>query len=233
MEELEMTLGEHLIELRNRLIISIGGILLFSLLAFAFSGHLVAYFTQYADNLVILSPPEAFVTSIKISLFVGILLALPLLASQFWLFVLPALHRQERGLFYFLLPTSILLFYAGVAFCFYVVLPLAVRFLVDFAAPTMEAMFSLRQFAAFMLQMLIPFGLVFELPLMISLAVRLRLVTVESLRAARKYVIVAIFLVAAILTPPDITTQVLLALPIWFLFEISLLVGWIIRPREL
>ncbi len=232
MEDTKMALSNHIVELRKRLIISVAAVTACSLISFIFSDQLIAYFTQHAGELVFLSPPEAFMTAIKVSAFVGLVLALPVVISQFWLFVLPALKRSERITFYIVIPSSIILFYAGVAFCFYLVLPTAVRFLVDFAGPSLTAMFTLREYIAFMLRLLIPFGLVFELPLMTCLLIRLRLITADGLRRSRKYALVLIFITAAILTPPDIATQVMLALPIVLLFEISVLLAWLIRPRR-
>lgn len=232
MQDREMSLSDHLVELRKRLIISVVSVIAFSLLSFIFSDRLIAYFTQHVGELVFLSPPEAFMTAIKVSVFAGLVIALPVVISQFWLFVLPALKRSERITFYIVIPSSILLFYAGAAFCFYLVLPIAIRFLVDFASPGLEPMFTLREYIAFMLRLLIPFGLIFELPLMSCLLVRLRLITADGLRRSRKYALVVIFIFAAILTPPDIATQIMLALPIVLLYEISVLLVWVLRPRQ-
>ena len=228
----EMTLGNHLIELRQRLIISCLAVVVCSLVSFVFSDQILAYFTQHVEDLVFLSPPEAFITAIKVSVFVGLMAALPVVISQFWLFVLPALKPKERLTFYIVIPASISLFYAGFAFGFYLVLPLAVRFLVEFATPVLTPMFTLRHYIGFMLQLLIPFGLVFQLPLMSCLLVRLRIITADSLRRSRKYALVLIFIVAAILTPPDVVTQLMLALPILLLFEVSVVLAWLIRPRR-
>ncbi len=226
-----MSLGEHFVELRNRIIISLVAIFAGALVSFIFSEHLITYFTQHAGELVFLSPPEAFITSIKLSVFVGFMAALPIVLSQFWLFILPALTRSERITLYIVIPSSILLFYAGIVFCFYLVLPMAVRFLTEFGSPALAPMFSLRNYVAFMLQLLLPFGLVFEIPLMTSILVRLRLISARALRRSRKYALVIVFVVAAILTPPDITTQLMLALPIILLYEVSILLAWILRPR--
>ena len=232
MEDKEMTLGSHLVELRQRIIISCLAVLVCSLVSFAFSDQILAYFTQHVEDLVFLSPPEAFITAIKISVFVGLMAALPVVISQFWLFILPALKRNERITFYIVIPASISLFYVGFAFGFYLVLPLAVRFLVEFARPVLTPMFTLRHYVGFMLQLLIPFGLVFQLPLMTCLLVRLRIITADSLRRSRKYALVMIFIVAAILTPPDVVTQLMLALPILLLFEFSVVLAWLVRPRR-
>jgi len=231
MEDREMALGEHLIELRKRIIVSCLAVLACSLVSFAYSDQLIVYLAQHVDELVFLSPPEAFITAIKVSILTGFLLALPVVTSQFWLFVVPALKPGERRALYIIIPASIGLFYAGFAFGFYLVLPMAIRFLIEVAAPTLSPMFTLRLYIAFILQLLIPFGLMFQLPLLSCLLVRLRLITANSLRQSRKYALVLIFVIAAILTPPDVVTQLLLALPILVLFEVSVFLAWLLRPR--
>ncbi len=226
-----MSLTDHLVELRSRSIISLLTLAVASAICFVFSEPILAYITRYVDNLVFLSPPEAFITSIKVSIFAGVLIALPMILTQFWLFVLPALKKKERLFFLLVIPVSFVLFYAGVAFGFYVVLPAAIRFLVSFGPAELMPMISLRHFVGFMLQMLIPFGLVFELPVVMSLLVRLQLMSVETLQRSRKYVLVLVFICAAIFTPPDIITQLLLAGPLIVLFEFSVLVARFVRPR--
>ncbi len=227
--EQEMSLVEHLTELRSRLLKSIAVILIFSIGAYVFSERLLSYLTVPVGDLVFLSPAEAFLTHIKVSVIFGILISLPIVFYQFWKFVLPALKKNEKKFFYILLPVSLLLFYAGILFCFFVVLPLGIRFLLDFGGPELEPMISLGYYISFLLALLLPFGLIFELPLVLNLMVKLRILSVERIVSVRKYVIVLIFLVGAILTPPDIITQILLALPLIILFEASILIAKLIN----
>lgn len=227
--EQEMSLVEHLTELRSRLLKSIAVILIFSIGAYVFSERLLSYLTVPVGDLVFLSPAEAFLTHIKVSVIFGILISLPIVFYQFWKFVLPALKKNEKKFFYILLPVSLLLFYAGIVFCFFVVLPLGIRFLLDFGGPELEPMISLGYYISFLLALLLPFGLIFELPLVLNLMVKLRILSVERIVSVRKYVIVLIFLVGAILTPPDIITQILLALPLIILFEASILIAKLIN----
>ena len=227
--EQEMSLVEHLTELRSRLLKSIAVILIFSIGAYVFSERLLNYLTVPVGDLVFLSPAEAFLTHIKVSIIFGILISLPIVFYQFWKFVLPALKKNEKKFFYILLPVSLLLFYAGIVFCFFVVLPLGIRFLLDFGSPELEPMISLGYYISFLLALLLPFGLIFELPLVLNLMVKLRILSVERIVSVRKYVIVLIFLVGAILTPPDIITQILLAFPLIILFEASILIAKLIN----
>ena len=227
--EQEMSLVEHLTELRSRLLKSIAVILIFSIGAYVFSERLLSYLTVPVGDLVFLSPAEAFLTHIKVSVIFGILISLPIVFYQFWKFVLPALKKNEKKFFYILLPVSLLLFYAGILFCFFVVLPLGIRFLLDFGGPELEPMISLGYYISFLLALLLPFGLIFELPLVLNLMVKLRILSVERIVSVRKYVIVLIFLVGAILTPPDIITQILLAFPLIILFEASILIAKLIN----
>jgi len=227
--ELEMTLVEHLTELRSRLIKALVSVFIFSILAYFFSEELVDYLSQPVGELVFLSPAEAFITHIKVAILAGILIALPFVLYQFWKFVLPALKANEKKFLFTLLPTSLILFYAGIIFGFFIVLPLGMNFLLNFGSPELEAMISLDQYVSFLLALLIPFGLIFQMPLILNLIIRMGIVTVSTLTALRKYVIVLIFVVGAILTPPDIITQAMLAGPLILLFEGSLLIAKIIN----
>ncbi len=228
-EDLEMTLVEHLTELRGRLIKALLTVVIFSVISYIFSEQLIDYFSQPVDNLVFLSPAEAFITHIKVSILMGIIIALPVIIFQFWKFILPALKKNEKKFFYIIMPTSLILFYAGIIFGFFVVLPLGMNFLLNFGGPELEAMISLDFYISFLITLLIPFGLIFQMPLVLNLMIKMGLVSIETLSSFRKYVIVLIFVVGAILTPPDIITQALLALPLILLFEASLLIGKIIN----
>ncbi len=227
--EQEMSLVEHLTELRSRLLKSIAVVLIFSIGAYVFSERLMEFLTVPVGDLVFLSPAEAFLTHIKVSVIFGILISLPVIFYQFWKFVLPALKKNEKKFFYILLPVSLLLFYAGILFCFFVVLPLGIRFLLNFGSPELEPMISLGYYISFLLALLLPFGLIFELPLVLNLMVKLKILSVKRIVSVRKYVIVLIFLVGAILTPPDVITQILLALPLIILFETSILIAKLIN----
>ncbi len=231
MDEKEMSIIEHFTELRYRLLIVIGAIVVFSLIAYFFSHHLINILTYPVDDLVFLSPVEAFLTHVKVAILFGLLLALPVIFYQFWRFLLPALKGNEKIFLIILIPSSIILFLAGIIFCFFVVMPLAIRFLLGFASQGLQPMLSLQNYISFVIAIMLPFGLIFELPLVMGFLVRFRLVTIDQLRRARPFILVVIFIIGALLTPPDIVSQVFMALPLLILFEGSLLFCRVIAPK--
>lgn len=234
MSELRMTLVEHLVELRQRLIRVAVALVATSALAYAFAPQTRTFFTRPAGSikLVYLSPTEALTTDIKISFLVGLLAASPLVLYEAWAFVAPGLHRSERAHTWPLVLASTLLFFMGVAFSYYAVLPLAIRFVLGFATPDLQALFSYSRYISFVTGIILSFGLIFQLPLGILFLARLGLVTAAGLRRSRKYAILAIFIVAAILTPPDVLSQFLMATPMVVLYEVSIWLAHLVRARE-
>lgn len=228
-DNLEMSIVEHLEELRNRLIKSIIAVVIAAFGAYFFSEELMEILTRPVGELVFLRPTEAFFTYIKISIFAGIIVALPFLLYQFWSFVLPALHDNEKKYINLLLPISLFMFALGIAFGFAVVLPLGMRFLLNFGSPELSAMISISHYVSFLLTLLLPFGLIFQLPLVLNLMVKLGIVKIDTLTMFRKYIIVLIFIISAILTPPDIITQMFMAGPLILLYEGSILIAKIIN----
>jgi len=228
-DNLEMSIVEHLEELRNRLIKSIIAVVIAAFVAYFFSEELMEILTRPVGELVFLRPTEAFFTYIKISIFAGIIVALPFLLYQFWSFVLPALHDNEKKYINLLLPISLFMFAIGIAFGFAVVLPLGMRFLLNFGSPELSAMISISHYVSFLLTLLLPFGLIFQLPLVLNLMVKLGIVKIDTLTMFRKYIIILIFIISAILTPPDIITQMFMAGPLILLYEGSILIAKIIN----
>ncbi|MGM0420242.1 MAG: twin-arginine translocase subunit TatC [Bacillota bacterium] len=229
MDSLEMTLTEHLTELRSRLIKSILAIVIGALGSYFFADILILYLTEPIDELVFIKPTEAFFTYIKVSLLAGLIIALPVVLYQFWSFILPALQDREKKYLNILLPVSLILFAVGIAFCFFIVLPLGMKFLLNFGSIELEPMISISYYISFLTSLLLPFGLIFQLPLVINLLVKWGLVKLQSLTAFRKYIVVIIFVVSAILTPPDIITQLFMAGPLIILYEGSILIAKLIN----
>lgn len=232
MEDKELTLVEHLTELRTRLLISIGAVLLFSIVGYVYAEETINFLARPVGDLVFLSPAEAFFTHLKVAVLSGFMLALPLIFYQFWRFLLPALKQNEKKFLVILIPSSLVLFVFGVSFCLYVVVPIGIRFFMGFATEELIPMISLNEYVSFLTRLVIPFGLVFELPLVMGLLVRLRIITPQQIARARKYILVIIFIVGAILTPPDIISQILMALPLILLFEGSLIISRLIAPKD-
>ncbi|SJZ57382.1 twin-arginine translocase subunit TatC [Selenihalanaerobacter shriftii] len=226
----EMSLVDHLTELRKRLIIAIGVLIVASIGSYIYSSQIIEILTNpVGKELVYLSPPEAFFTQVKVSFFAGFLISLPIILYNIWRFILPGLEDNEKNYLLILVPLSYLFFVGGVAFGFFVVIPFGIKFFLGFTSANLEAMFSLSKYISFIVSILIPFGLVFELPLLITLLVKMNLITSKFLTDNRKYVIVATFLFAAILTPPDIISQTMMALPLIVLYEGSIIVAKIIE----
>lgn len=232
LEDKELTLVEHLTELRYRLLVSVGAVLLFSIVGFIYAEETINFLARPVGDLVFLSPAEAFFTHLKVAVLSGFMLALPFLLFQFWRFLLPALKQHEKKFLIILIPSSLILFLLGFSFCLYVVLPIGIRFFMGFATEGLLPMISLNSYISFLTRLIIPFGLVFEMPLIMGLLVRLRIITPEQIIRARKFIIVIIFVIGALLTPPDIISQILMALPLLLLFEGSLIISRIIAPKD-
>lgn len=223
-----MTLAEHLDELRRVLLISAISVGITTCVVYGFfRNELYNWVTsplqQMGVKLVFIGLGEAFITQILISLLAGFVLSLPVITWQVWTFLVPALRPEERRMVKIIVPLSIMLFLAGMAFAYFAVFRFAARFLIIIAGPDLQPMLSIRQYVSFVISFLIPFGLAFELPLVIYFLARWEIVTVEFLVKKRKFAILIIFIVAAALTPgPDVISQILMAGPLLVLYEISI-----------
>lgn len=237
MTEKNMTLIEHLEELRRVFIISIVAVLVAAAASyFAFGEQIFELIMrplkEFGVPLIYIGVTEAFITKIKVSIFAGIILALPIILWQFWSFIVPALHRHEKKYFYLLVPTSLVLFAAGVLFAYTTVLRFAVRFLMVVSGEGLEAMISVGKYVTFLFAFLIPFGFVFQLPLVVFFLTRMGLITPQFLSRNRKYAILVMVVVAAVLTPPDVISQMLLGGPMILLYEISILISRLVKARK-
>jgi len=223
--------GEHLEELRKRVLISFLGIIGCSALAYLFSEE-IARFCMVPLNaaspemvrLVYTSLPEAFVTYLKLSLIVGILCSFPLLLFQAWMFVAPGLVKQEKALAAWVVFFAVILFTAGVGFAFFIVLPKMLTFFMGFSNSSLEALPKLSGYLTFVARTCLTFGLAFEIPFLMVAAVRTRLVPRNSFAERRKYYYPIIVLLAFLLTAGDLFAAVLLALPLFGLYECGILV---------
>ncbi len=224
-EELEddgsMSLTNHLEELRERIIRSLCAIAIGSCISYFFIEDLIAYLTMPAGKLYYMQPAEAFFTYIKVSVLSGFLLALPVVFYHVWRFFLPALTRKERAVLGIVVPVSVLLFFAGLAFSFYLVLPIGIRFFIGFTTDNLQALFSIEKYFDFLITFVLPFGFVFELPLIITILGKMGLVTSAFLKKYQGIVIFLTFVIGAIITPPDIISQCMLALPMIALYEMG------------
>jgi sec-independent protein translocase protein TatC len=223
---------DHLLELRRRILISVIVVLaLFSVLAF-FADDLYSWLAApmlaslpQGSTLIATDVATPFFTPFKLALVVSIALAVPVLLWQLWAFIAPGLYQREKRLVVPLMVSSSLLFYAGIAFAYFVVLPLALNFLANAAPEGVTVATDIASYLDFVLAIFMAFGIAFETPVAIILLCWTGVTSVTSLRAKRPYVIVGAFAVGMVLTPPDVISQTLLAIPMWLLFELGLLIA--------
>ena len=224
-DEGNMSILRHLEELRTRIIRSLIAIAVGSAIAYFYIEDIMRYLTLPTGRLYYLQPAEAFFTYIKIAIFAGFLLALPVVFYQAWKFILPALTVRERTVIGILVPSSVLLFVAGLAFSFFLVLPAALQFFVGFSTENLQPMFTLHQYFDFVLAFILPFGAVFELPLLVIVFAKLGFISSKFLQSKQRIVIFLAFVVGAVISPtPDIFTQSMIAIPLILLYELSYLV---------
>jgi sec-independent protein translocase protein TatC len=221
---------EHLEELRHRLIVCFVAVGIGFSAAYAFKERLFSLLAapligamQAGDKLVFTGLPEAFFTYLKVAFLAGCLLASPVIIYQFWMFVAPGLYRKERRILAPIVALSTLFFAAGALFGYLIVFPLGFKFFLGFATETIRPLPAMKEYLGLATKLLIAFGLVFELPLAITFMARLGLVSVDFLKKNRRYAILIFFIAAAILTPPDVVSQVLMALPLMLLYEVSII----------
>ncbi len=231
------TLLQHVLALRRVLVISIVSVLICFILFFYFlCGPVMDYILRpvRSQNAVLIytAVPEAMATQLRLSLVGGVVIASPVLMWQIWLFVKPALYPSERKSLRKWFGAALLLFLSGVAFCYFSVYKLAVNFFLVSGEGLAEPMFSVDKYLSFLLSFLLPFGLAFQLPIVIYLTSKLGLTTTQSLIKARKFVVLIIVSVSAILTPPDIVSQIMLSIPMLFLYEVGILVSRMVRKED-
>ncbi|MBA3018380.1 MAG: twin-arginine translocase subunit TatC [Desulfobacteraceae bacterium] len=229
-EDEKMPFSGHLEELRKRLVICFIAIAIGFIISYGFKEKIFHYLTiplisamQADDKLIFTGLPEAFFTYLKVSLLSGLMLSAPVILYQFWLFVAPGLYGKERKLLVPIVFLSSFFFIGGALFGYFIVFPFGFKFFLGFATETIRPLPSMREYLSFSSMLLLAFGLVFELPLVIIFLARLGIVSVEFLKKNRKYAILLFFVVAAILTPPDVVTQIMMAVPLMALYEISII----------
>lgn len=220
----------HLEELRKRLITSFIAVAIGFALSYGFKEKLFHILTQplisvmkQGETLIYTGLPEAFFTFLKVSFLSGLMIASPVIIYQFWMFIAPGLYDREKRLLIPIVFLSSLFFIGGALFGYYIVFPYGFDFFLGFATETIRPMPSMKEYLSFSAKLLLAFGLVFELPLVITFLARLGIVSVPFLKKNRKYALLLFFVGAAILTPPDVVTQVMMALPLMLLYEISII----------
>lgn len=224
-EEKKMGLLDHLEELRKRIIYSIIAVLVCAIIGYILSPYVIKFLTRPVKSLVFLSPTEAFITKLKVSLICGLFIALPVIFYHFWMFVKPALYAHERKYLILAVFFSSFFFFSGAVFANFVVLPVGLRFLLSFQSDKLHATLSIANYIAFITKILLAFGIIFQLPVVSFFLTKMRIMKPQFLRKSRRIAVVLIFITAALLTPPDVFTQLLMAVPLILLFEISIWVS--------
>ncbi|WP_184384939.1 twin-arginine translocase subunit TatC [Roseococcus suduntuyensis] len=243
-----MSLMEHLMELRSRLLWSVGTFIVMFMLCYYYSAQIYGFLARpLADilmsqgagdrRMIFTALYEAFFTYLKVAFFGAVFFSFPMWATQLWLFIAPGLYRSEKRTIMPFLLASPVLFVAGAALVYYFIFPLAWHFFISFETPAgagtvaiqLEAKVS--EYLSLVMHMILAFGLAFQLPILLVLLCKVGILSVASLRKGRRYAIVGMFVVAAVITPPDIISQVGLAVPLILLYEVSILLAAWMAPK--
>jgi sec-independent protein translocase protein TatC len=227
-----MTVVDHLDEMRSRLLYSLMAVILLTFAGFFLSDHLLNIinrpFVETGQKLNIFKLTGGFLIRIKASFVAGLMLGLPIILYHVWKFIAPAISKKDRRFSLIALVAAFFLFYGGMAFVFFIILPFAINMLLGFIGTEMLSTIGASDYMSFILMMSIAMGLIFELPIVVMILTRIGILTPEYLIHMRKYSVVAIFIIAALITPQDIFTMILVAIPLMFLYEVSIVISRLI-----
>ncbi len=238
-EEAHTPLLNHLIEARKRLIFTLLSIIIIFLALYPFANQLYHFLAlplmqhlPRGSRIIATAVATPFLTPLKLTLILSALIAIPFILYQLWSFIAPGLYRKEKHVAWPLLIASTALFYIGIAFAYWVVFPLVFGFFTTVGPNNITVMPDMGLYLNFCLKLFFAFGLAFEVPILTLLLIKSGIVSAKQLSTKRPYIIVVAFIIGMLLTPPDIISQVLLALPIWLLYEIGILLSRIGRNNE-
>lgn len=222
----------HLIELRDRLLRAVIAVAIIFVPLFPFAADIYDFLAApLARDMIIIGPVAPFLIPMKLTLMVAFLVALPYLLYQLWSFVAPGLYKHEKRLVYPLLASSVFLFYLGIAFVYFVLLPMMFQVIPQFVPQTADFKPDIAQYLDFVVMMFMAFGIGFEIPIATILLISTGMTTAEKLRQKRPYVVVGAFVVGMLLTPPDVISQIMLAIPMWILFELGIIASKFFNVR--
>lgn len=232
-------LKPHLIELRKRLFISVMTVIVMFVVCFSFWNQILDFIIAPLQNtlpdnqkMVFLEVQEPFFVAMKVAFFTGFLFSLPIIFWQFWLFVAPGLYENEKKYVIPFVISATFMFLVGAAFCYYVVVPIGFAFLINFGQQLFSAMLNIGGYVGFFTKLVIAFGVAFELPVITFFLAKLGLVDDKMLKNSFRYAIVVIFIFAAIMTPPDILSQFLMAVPLIGLYGLSIFIAARVNPAK-
>ena len=238
-DEKELTLIDHLVELRDRILKSVSAILVLFLALFYWAndiyifvaGPLLAALPE-GSSMIAIDPTSPFFAPFKLAFYVSFLLAAPYILYQMWSFIAPGLYKNEKTVAIPLFISSVVLFYGGIAFARYILFGIVFRFFISVSPEGVQVAPDISSFLSFALTIFFAFGVAFEIPIAVFLCIWAGLAEPDSLAEKRPYVVVGCFVVAMMLTPPDPFTQSMLALPMWALFELGIFAGHLTRKRQ-
>jgi sec-independent protein translocase protein TatC len=235
----EGTLISHLLELRDRLVKAFAAVLVVFLPSMYFANDIFELLAKpliaqlpKGSKLIATGVVSPFTTPLKLAFYFSLFVAMPYILTQLWGFVAPGLYKKEKRFAVPLLVSSIILFYVGVAFAYFFVFPAAFHFFSGYATESIQVSPDINNYLDFALTMFLAFGIAFEVPVIVVLLTLTGLVTVEKLRESRGYVVIGIFVVAAVLTPPDVLSQIMMAVPMWLLFEAGIIFSSILSRKS-
>ncbi len=238
-DDRELTFMEHLVELRGRLLKACLAVLVVLVVLLPFSRRLYSMLSApltahlpEGSSMIAIDVASPFLTPFKLALLLAFIIAIPVVLYQLWAFVAPALYRHEKRLALPLLLSAVALFYLGCAFAYFVVFPLVFGFFTSVAPEGVSVMTDISRYLDFVMTLFLAFGLTFEVPIATIILVATGVTTIEKLSRIRGYVVVGAFALGMLLTPPDIISQTLLALPMWLLFEFGLLMCRVLLPDK-
>ena len=230
----------HLLELRTRLLYAFGGLLLVFICLVPWASDLYALLAEpmlaklpKGGQMIAIDVITPFFVPLKVAMMTAFLIALPYILYQAWLFVAPGMHAHEKRLMLPLVMASVVLFFCGMAFAYFVVFPLVFGFFSGAAPQGVAVMTDIDKYLSFVMGMFLAFGTTFEVPVAVVVLVKMDMVSIDKLKEIRPYVIVGAFILGALLTPPDVVSQFMLAIPLWLLYEVGIVVsGWMMKDTK-
>ena len=235
----ELPIIAHLLELRSRVLKSVVAVFVIFLALFYFANDIYTFISEpiraylpEGTSMIATEIASPFLTPFKLTIVLAIFISMPFTLHQIWSFISPGMYRREKRLAAPILVSSVILFYAGMTFAYYVVFPLVFGFLTSVAPEGVNVMPDINQYLNFVLKLFFAFGMAFEIPVATFLLISSGVTSIESLTSKRPYIVVGCFVFGMLLTPPDVVSQALLAIPMWFLFEVGILLSRLNRKNR-